>query len=626
MLRRVLQRYRSRRWMVWLLLLVASWGVWPVIWSPLDQRFYNYFHSHRQVPAWSTVAVVGIDVATRETAFTPPVFPLSRHVEAHARLLERLREAGARAVVLDLTLRAVDFSEPPQILAEAMRTHGAVYLGMSLQEVRQRSPSGTSTRLTAVMPDSLLVAAARGVHVVDVQLDPDGVLRRFSPDPRLQRLGLTSLPEYLSNQRVQRPVPIVFPSLDRPLPVVSYRDALVGDRDALAKLKGRIVFVGLVEDPTTDFIAAPRLQDQGGGWFTGGLHGVVALAAITETLARGAPLRDATPLATLSWVVLWSFLVMALPPRRNPLRAGALTVGLVLVATLVTGYLHIQHGVIFSAGLLVGTLFVSGVHGMIVSYVETSRDLRIERLRTELMQRELQTARQTQERFLPREIPTIDGFDLWGINLSSAEVSGDYYDVIDTGPEGPLVLAIADVAGKGLPAALLMSNVQAGLHSHLLQDRFDLVRTVRNLNRLVHENVDPGVFVTMFLAEIDKPGRTCRYIRAGHDEPILIKADGSAVRLEKGSLFLGVLPDLTYEAVIFQLEPGDLLCLYTDGVTEAFSDTGEQFGVERMIGVLRARRHEAASVIGAALLSAVEDFSGLDRQADDLTLVLLRLQ
>ncbi len=255
----------------------------------------------------------------------------------------------------------------------------------------------------------------------------------------------------------------------------------------------------------------------------------------------------------------------------------------------------------------------------------TSRDLRVERFRLDLMRRELRTARQTQERFLPRAVPEVAGFDLWGVNLSSAEVSGDYYDLIDVGPDGPLVLCIADVSGKGLPAALLMSNTQAGLHSHLMQDCFDLETTARNLNRLIHSNVDPGVFVTLLLAEIEKSSHRLRYVRAGHDEPILVHADGSVTVLKAGSIFLGLMPDTPYEAASVQLMPGDLLCLYTDGVTEARSPADEEFGVERLTAVLCERRIESAAAIGRAVLDAVEGFSGLANHADDLTLVLLKV-
>ena len=136
-------------------------------------------------------------------------------------------------------------------------------------------------------------------------------------------------------------------------------------------------------------------------------------------------------------------------------------------------------------------------------------------------------AREAQERFLPDEIPVVEGIDVWGTNVSSLTVSGDYFDVVDLGASRPLIIVIADVSGKGLPASLVMSNVQAGLHCNVFQEDFDIARTAADLNRLVHQNTDPGKFVTFFMAEVDKDTHRVRYVRAGHDEPVVVSADRS---------------------------------------------------------------------------------------------------
>lgn len=241
------------------------------------------------------------------------------------------------------------------------------------------------------------------------------------------------------------------------------------------------------------------------------------------------------------------------------------------------------------------------------------------------VRRELAYARSAQERFLPRSLPQVPGIDLWAVNISASEVSGDCYDVFDGGGDRPIVLAIADVCGKGVPAALLNSAVRAVLRSDFLRDDYDLERTTQNLNRLVHQDARSGSFVTMVLAEIDKSGRHLRYIRAGHDIPIVVSRDGAVRRLDEGNFFLGLFPEVAYKATTVALSPGDVLCLYSDGVTEAVDGRGEPFGEEQLVEALRSVRDEHPAVIGSAVLAAVAAHSEGRRPYDDMTLVVMKI-
>jgi sigma-B regulation protein RsbU (phosphoserine phosphatase) len=261
-----------------------------------------------------------------------------------------------------------------------------------------------------------------------------------------------------------------------------------------------------------------------------------------------------------------------------------------------------------------------------MSYIETAKELHAEALENERVRHEMAMAREAQERFLPDEIPSVEGIDVWGTNVSSLTVSGDYFDVIDLGGPRPLVIAIADVSGKGLPASLVMSNVQAGLHSHLFHGEFDVARTASDLNRLVHQNTDPGKFVTFFMAEVDKESRRLRYVRAGHDEPIVVSADGSHRKLEVGDFVLGFVPEADFQVGEADLAPGDVLCLYTDGVTEARSPQDEEFELDRIIETVKEHRGETAEEIGRAIIGRVREFSRLEQQADDITLILLKIR
>ncbi|MFH1501756.1 MAG: SpoIIE family protein phosphatase [Candidatus Eisenbacteria bacterium] len=598
----------------------------PIFWAPLDARFFNYFHSKRPVAPWTEVAVVGIDRPTRDELLEQPVFPLSRHTEKHAHIVRVLDAAGARAIVFDLSLGADTFDDPPVEFAEALRASGKGFMVMSLREERRTARSGdTSVLLTASLPDSILVNAAQGAFVADVRTDSDGTVRRFDRDERLTRLGLESLPERLAGVQAEGSIPIEFPSMNVTIPVVSYKDVYNEDADALSVIPGRIALVGLVDDPSTDFVTVPRLQDIGGGVEAFGLPGVVVLGAITETLIRGAPIRDASWQVTLLWILLWCIACVSVMSRRRPTLAAFIALGVIAACLVATGFLHARADVVLPGGMVLGSLLLVGAFTLVSNHVETTKELHLEAVENERVRKELETARQTQERFLPDNIPQVEGLDVWGINVSSLAVSGDYFDVIDLNDGKPLVFTIADVSGKGLPASLLMSNVQAGLHCHAFLPEFDLKVTTENLNRLVHQNTDPGKFVTLFLGAIDKDTQLLRYVRAGHDNPILVSKGGDVRQLEEGSFVLGFVPDAEYDVAEVQLIEGDVLCLYTDGVTEARNPGDEEFELDRVIQIVTAHRRESAEEIGKVLLQSVRDFSQLAQQADDVTLIVLKV-
>lgn len=620
--RPVLDRLRRLGALVYLVPL--AYVLQPLFWTPLGYHFYDYFTGKRPVAPWMQVLVVGIDRVTREAALPQPVFPISRHVEQHAELTQILATAGARAIVFDLTFEEGAFVAPPALLAEAFRTAGNVYLSMWLSERRIETQAGMEVLLVPELPESTLLAASRGAYLAQMTHDPDGTLRYMRPERRIGRMGLVSIPEQLSGFQVRDATPILFPSSEQPIPTVSYRDVLGREPKTLGMVAGRTVFVGLVEDPLIDAVNVPREQLLGDDRVDTILPGVVTLAAATETLMRGAPLRNATRAGALAWNLGWCALVLLIPPSRRP-RLAVLIVGIIgLVAMSVTGVVHIHLDRIFPAGLLFGCIFICGLHLIIGTHLETTKALHAEEVENERVHRELSLARSTQEQFLPKQLPKVEGMEFWGRNLSSLEVSGDYYDVIDVGDQARVVLAIADVSGKGLPAALLMSNVQAGLHMCVYSGGGDLESTATKLNRLLYENSSEIQFVTLFFGEIDKQTHALRYVRAGHDVPFIISRDGSVEDLKEGGMVLGILPDVSYSMSEVQLPEGAVLCLYTDGISEASRDE-EEYGRERLVEVVRQHRDRTAAEIGEAIIASVEAFSGQAGRADDMTLVVVHL-
>jgi sigma-B regulation protein RsbU (phosphoserine phosphatase) len=233
---------------------------------------------------------------------------------------------------------------------------------------------------------------------------------------------------------------------------------------------------------------------------------------------------------------------------------------------------------------------------------------------------EIAEARAIQEGFLPKEIPQLPGYEIAATWQSARVVGGDYFDVLSFKDE-TLGLCIADVAGKGMPAALLMSNLQAavrGLASPSLPPNELCVR----LNSLLCRNVASDRFVTLFYAQLDGPSRRLHYVTAGHNPPVVMHQDGSHDRLQQGGGVLGIFPNQKFELGCVDLQSGDILVLFTDGVTEARSVDDEEFGDQRLLGVLTETRGAGAREIQRQILLAASEFSqGLWH--DDATVLVL---
>jgi len=233
---------------------------------------------------------------------------------------------------------------------------------------------------------------------------------------------------------------------------------------------------------------------------------------------------------------------------------------------------------------------------------------------------EIAEARAIQEGFLPKEIPQLAGYEIAAAWQSARVVGGDYFDVLPF--DGEMCgLCIADVAGKGLPAALLMSNLQAavrGLASPSLAPE-DLCS---RLNALLCRNIASDRFVTLFYAQLDGPSRQLRYVSAGHNPPFVVRRDGSHERLRQGGIVLGVFANQTFKSDVTQLQSGDRLVLYTDGVTEACNSVDEEFGEDRLLRVLQEYASSPAVEIQKQILQSVANFSRSTWQ-DDATLLVV---
>jgi phosphoserine phosphatase RsbU/P len=231
-------------------------------------------------------------------------------------------------------------------------------------------------------------------------------------------------------------------------------------------------------------------------------------------------------------------------------------------------------------------------------------------------------AKEVQSRLLPQRLPPLKTLSYAGICIPARGVGGDYYDYLDFG-SGRLGLVVGDVAGKGIAAALLMANLQANLRSQYAVALDDLERLLKSVNRLFHETTSDTSYATLFFAEYrDDTGRL-RYANCGHLPPLLHHRDGTIDRLDSTCTVIGIFDDWKFAMEDVHLEPGDSLILYTDGVTEAESDEGEEFGEERLAALLRKHAGLPAPALLQAIVDAVQKFSGRE-QEDDITLVVAR--
>lgn len=233
---------------------------------------------------------------------------------------------------------------------------------------------------------------------------------------------------------------------------------------------------------------------------------------------------------------------------------------------------------------------------------------------------ELKQALEIQRGLLPKEIPQVSEFEIAASWEPACVVGGDYYDVIRLAKD-KLAICVADVAGKGISAALLMANVQAAVRA-FASETARPSRVCSQINSVLCTNIAPGKFVTLFYGVLDASTRSLRYTNAGHLRPILIGGDGSVSRPENGGALLGVFADWQYEESSVELHAGDLLVLFTDGITEAMSQDGTEFGEDRLIAAVTGAPSQALADRQSQVLAAIKNFCN-NHISDDATLVLL---
>ncbi len=263
--------------------------------------------------------------------------------------------------------------------------------------------------------------------------------------------------------------------------------------------------------------------------------------------------------------------------------------------------------------------------GLALEVDELAQSLAKEAAQRARSDRELEIAHEVQERLFPQQIPTIPGVSLAGACRPAQGVGGDYYDIIEL-EGGRLGLAIGDVSGKGISAALLMASLRACLHTMTLVGSIHLPTLMQRMNQLVYEASAVNRYATFFFGIYDPSSGKLHYVNAGHNPPILIRRSGSEpLRLEAGGPVIGLLPNATYVEDSVTLEPDDLFLAYTDGISEAMTESDEEWGEERMERAAGMVRERSAQEVLRAVFEAADQFTGNAPQHDDMTLLVLKL-
>jgi adenylate cyclase len=605
------------------------------------------------------IAVIEVDDATvREYGRWP--LPRSQY----ALLVTALEEAGARAIGLDLQFRGNDREDPSSDALLAIVASETPHLILALSFLSEPGPDGAAgatedlTRhglpagsapapvaSSVAVPYPELMASAHVLGHVTAAVDRDGVVRRIPFVIRygdrlylsldLWAVGLAD--SETGSPRVEgssHELSVVWPSGrtdhvpiddDGTTAIAFSGDAAAfhnrasmldvlqwyrsGQTERIARLaRGRIVLIGTTaeREVTTDIGATP---------FSSNTPLLYLHANAVNAVARGAFLRPLDLrfyLALMAAVALalgWAFAALPLP------RAVAVMSAAVIV--LVTA----DYAAFAAAHVLVPTTFALLLPPLVYSAVESFRYVFLER-HSRARDRELQVARKIQQKLLPTTPPESPALDMFGLNIPAQEVGGDYFDWVPL-PGGGQAVALGDVSGKGVAAALLMSHLRASLHAES-RGQGSPRAIVSAMHESMFRAVESGRFATFFLAAFPPDGDGFRFCNAGHNPALVVRA-GRIEKLMASGLPLGMLDLDTYEEQTRAFDPGDVLVIYSDGVTECPWED-QQYGDERLEELVKrlATGSKGAREIALAIVDDVRAFCHGEMGADDVTILVVR--
>ena len=266
-------------------------------------------------------------------------------------------------------------------------------------------------------------------------------------------------------------------------------------------------------------------------------------------------------------------------------------------------------------------LFIESLSNLTITALENQR-LHLEELNKKKLESEMSLALEIQNKLLPKDLPNILSYYIDAVSIPSKYVGGDYYDAIQVG-QNRYIFTIADVSGKGMPASLLMANLQSALRI-LTQFDLGLIELTNRLNKIIYNNTGTDKFITFFICEFDLEKNTLQYLNAGHNPPLLFKKDRSIIELKEGGLILGVVnEEIDYETGVLNLEDFSLLFLFTDGLIEAINNEKQEYGLQRVKSFLIENINNCKELI-PKLIDNINEYSNGSQINDDLTMMLIK--
>ena len=239
------------------------------------------------------------------------------------------------------------------------------------------------------------------------------------------------------------------------------------------------------------------------------------------------------------------------------------------------------------------------------------------------LQEELKTSERIQRSLLPASVPVLKNYDIAVNMISAKEIGGDYYDFIQTGPDR-WVLCVGDISGKGLPAALLMANLQATVRGESLYGKPEVCARVADINRRFFHNTTPEKYATLFYGTLDTGTHRFEFVNAGHNKAILLTPGQAPTLLSTGNLAVGFFESADYNKKSISMGPGSVLIIYSDGINEALNEQGEEFGMDRLLQILMETTGSPADKIIQSVFAAIRKFTGSAPQHDDMTIMVVR--
>jgi len=601
----------------------------------VDLKMYDLGLNLRpQVETQRDVVVVTIDRYSRESCFRPPYFPVSNHIDKHTQLIDRLSDAGAKVIAFDILFDQLDPELDLEPFVSALDKAGNVILAgvMEAQALKVTGLGASLQEERVILPVPAIPSSSYQVGLVNVPVGPDHVARQSYYGREFQGRWYPSLPaaavakfrgEAAPGLESNKPFHIDYSSPEEGLLTVRYADVLKpGDWQNL--VKGQIALIGLNESGLEDTHKSP-VSGLSGATQGRKLPGVFFLAYATQTLL-GNNVVTTLPghlSLLLSVLLILCSSILALG-KRHLLNLGLIVTLTLLIVAAGTALVALSI-TILPTGKLVAISLVTGAIGIFVNFSYTKLRSSQQEGQLQEISSDLKAAHEIQKKLQPEKIPVMEGAEISGLQIPCKEIGGDYYDVIELG-QNKIAVLVADVAGKGISGALVMSNLQSVVRT-LAPKMTRPSELLPELSKTVAKIASTGKFVTLYYGILDLTTRKFLYGNAGHTYPILCRADGNISELSEGGLFLGPFPDASWEDTEIQLESGDLLFIYTDGVTEAsYRNTEEQYGEERLKKYLRENLSQSPEQINQQLTKVVEDFTGSSQFEDDLTILTIKIR